>query len=378
MYVAAEYFKVDYSALVDAQSEAGLVGGSAGNSAEGYRDVSAASAEAIFPITDWMEIDAAVRYDDYSDFGSATTWRLGGIFEIPGVESLKFKASAGTGFRAPNMSDLYGATAFSAEFATDYYGCQLNGISEGDCPERQFDTYIGSNPDLDAEDSETYSFGVEWQFADRWLASVNYFHLKITDPILYTSTQDQLDVDYFSNGGNPQVTRDATGGVLEVAAGYQNGVTEFIYESADFALSGGFDTAIGDFGIQTNASYYINYDAEESYGTGDLYNAAGTLGLPDWRANALFTWGLGDVFASANWDYIGSSESRISDEKWDSWYQVNVQAGYTFGRLGTFTIGANNVTNEDPVLDRVTGAPVDEYLYPQVGRVYFVQYKHEM
>lgn len=378
MYVAAEYFKVDYAALVDAQSEAGLVGGSAGNSATGDRDVTAASAEAIFPITDWLEIDAALRYDDYSDFGSATTWRLGGIFQIPGVESLKFKASAGTGFRAPDLSDLYGATAFSAEFATDYWGCQLTGVSESDCPERQFDTYIGSNPDLDAEDSETWSVGVEWQFAERWLASMNYFNLTITDPILYTSTQDQLDVDYYTQGGNPAVQRNSLGQVIEVAAGFQNGTTDFSFETVDMALSGGFDTGWGDWGMQVNASYYINYDAEESYGTGDLYNAAGTLGLPEWRANALFTWGLGNFFASANWDYIGESESRISDEKWDAWDQWNMQFGYTFGKYGTFTIGANNIFDEDPILDDVVGAPVDEYMYPQVGRVYFVRYNVEM
>ncbi len=378
MYLAAEYFKVDYSALVDAQSEAGLVGGSAGNSAEGDRDVTAVSAEAIFPVTDWMEIDAALRYDDYSDFGSATTWRVGGIFEIPSYDALKFKASWGTGFRAPDLSDLYGATAFSAEFATDYWGCQLAGISESDCPERQFDTFIGSNPNLDAEDSETFSLGVEWQFAERWMTSLSWFNLEITDPILYTSAQDQLDVDYFTSGGNPQVTRSANGRVDRVEAGFQNGTTTFSFETLDMALSGGIDTGWGDWGVQANASYYINYDAEESYGTGDLYNAAGTLGLPDWRANTLFTWGLGDFFASLNWDYIGSSKSRISDEKWDSWSVFNVQAGYSFGKYGTFTLGANNVLDEDPILDDIVGAPVDEDMYPNIGRVFFIRYRVDM
>ena len=378
MYVGAEYFKVDYAALVDAQSEAGLVGGSAGNSAVGKRDVTAISAEAIFPIVDWFEADAAIRYDDYSDFGSATTWRLGGIATLPFYDALKFKASLGTGFRAPDLSDLYGATSFSAEFATDYYGCQLTGVSESDCPERQFDTYIGSNPNLDAEDSETFSLGVEWQFAERWMTSMTWWNLKITDPILYTSAQDQLDVDYYTNGGNPQVQRTSLGRVERIDAGFQNGTTEFTFEGLDFALSGGFDTFIGDWGLQANASYYLNYDAEESYGTGELYNAAGTLGLPDWRANVLFTWNLGNWFASANWDYIGESKSRISDEKWDAWDQWNLQGGYAFGKYGTVTIGVNNLFDEDPVLDDIVGAPVDESLYPNVGRVYFVQYRVEM
>ena len=113
-YFAVETFDVTYQADVDAQSEAGLVGGSAGNSAQGNRSVTAVSAEAILPVTDYLEIDVAVRYDDYDDFGSEVSPRLGATFTM--VDNLVLKASYGQGFRAPDMSDLYGATAFSAEF----------------------------------------------------------------------------------------------------------------------------------------------------------------------------------------------------------------------------------------------------------------------
>ena len=159
-YVGAEYYTVDYAALVDAQSEAGLVGGSAGNSAVGARDITALFAEAIFPVTDWMEVDVAVRYDDYSDFGDAVSPRLGASRHIPGVDGLTLKTSYGEGFRAPDLSDMYGATSFSAEFATDNWGCQVSGTDP--CPRIQFSTFIGSNPNLDAEKSETFSFGVDY------------------------------------------------------------------------------------------------------------------------------------------------------------------------------------------------------------------------
>jgi outer membrane receptor protein involved in Fe transport len=90
----------------------------------------------------------------------------------------------------------------------------------------------------------------------------------------------------------------------------------------------------------------------------------------------LFDWELGDWFASLNWDYIGSSESRFGDETWGSWNIFNVQAGYTFDNIGTFAVGANNVLDEDPILDAV-GANVDEYTYDQTGRVIFVRYTAE-
>jgi iron complex outermembrane receptor protein len=374
-YAFAEYFEIDYSALVDAQSEAGLVGGSAGNSAEGYRDVTAAGFETILPVFNWMEIDAAIRYDNYSDFGTAWSPRVGINFGIPSYEPLKFKASWGQGFRAPNLSNLYGATSFSASSATDYWGCELSG--QTDCPSRQFDTYIGSNPNLDAEKSNTFSVGATWEFADQWMAGINWFSLDIKDPIINTGAQYQLDIDYRTQGGNPNVTRNAQGSPIDIQAGYQNGGTTFNYQALDLTLEGNVDSGWGSFGISAHASYYINYDTEISSGSGELQNSAGDLGIPRWRANVLLPWNMGDWFASVNIDYIGSQQGIIDpDTKWDAWYQFNVQAGYNFEKWGSFTVGANNVFNEEPITD--IGGNVDENQYPNVGRVIFVRWSIDL
>ena len=376
-YVAAEYYTVNYAALVDAQSEAGLVGGSAGNSAEGSRDVTAFAAEAIFPVTDYLELDAALRYDEYSDFGNATSPRLGATLEVPGVDGLIVKASYGQGFRAPDLSDLYGATSFSAESATDYYGCQLT--NQSPCPSRQFNTYIGSNPNLDAEKSETFSFGVEYTFFDTVKASVNYFTLDLEDAILYTSAQDQLDVDFQTGGNNPAVTRSASGAVSSIEAGFQNGVTTLNREVVDVALSSSLDTSFGIWSANFNWSHYLNYDNEETYGTGDLYNAAGTLGFPENRMNLLLRWELGDSwFSSLNIDYIGENKSRNDDTVWDAWTTANLTVGYATDNYGTFSVGATNLTDEDPLLDAIGGpSEADGWLYDFTGRVWFARYSIE-
>ena len=373
-YVAAEAYTLNYAALVDAQSEAGLVGGSAGNSAIGDRDIKAIALEAIFPVTDTLELDAAVRFDDYSDFGSATSPRLGVIWSSP-LEGLILKASYGQGFRAPDLSDMYGATSFSAERATDFWGCQLSGIALDDCLPRQFSTFIGSNPNLDAEDSETYSIGLEYNFLDNWHATVNYFSLTLSNSINYTSAQDQLDVDFQTSGGNPNVVR-GTLGVSSIAAGYQNGTTDVSREVVDMGLSTSYDTAMGVFSGSVSASYYLNYDAEVSYGTGDLYDATGGLGFPEWRTNMIFSWELSEWFSTLNVDYIGENQSVISGVKWDSWTVANLAFGYTMDTYGTVTIGANNIMNEDPILNQI-GEPVDEYTYNNLGRIFYVRYSVE-
>jgi iron complex outermembrane receptor protein len=374
-YFGAEYYEVDYQALVDAASEAGLVGGSAGNSAAGSRDVTAFSVEAIFPVTDWLEIDAAIRHDDYSDFGTATSPRIGFTMTWPGYDRVTIKGSWGQGFRAPDLSDLYGATSFSAERAYDYYGCEQAGIALSDCARVQYDTYIGSNPNLDAETSETMSIGVTWEFLDGWYASINHFTLKLEDSIEYTSAQDQLDVDYQTNGNNPNVDRSGLKPVIQ--AGFQNAVTDLEREAIDYAVNGMLSTDYGQFNMGWNGTQYLNYDAERSYGSGDLYDAAGTLGFPEWRMNAYVAWSMGNMFANLAWDFIGESESSTSDTKYDSWDLFNASVGYNFDSWGTVTLGANNVTDEDPLLDSF-GTQVDEYQYPLIGRVWYLRYTLEM
>lgn len=374
-YVGAEVYKIRYAALVDAQSEAGLVGGSAGNSATGDRIVRAVYGEAIFPFTSWASVNAAVRYDKYSDFGSATSPQIGATVYIPGMEQLKFHASWGKGFRAPNMSDLYGATAFSAEAATDYYGCQQNNIDP--CPSKQFDTYIGSNPNLDAERSNSWSVGVNYTFLGNWEAALNYFDATIKDSIEYTSAQDQLDVDFNTGGNNPNVTRNSLGGVTRIDAGYQNGSVDFKRTALDFKLSGSYDTPFGTVNGQLNSTRYLTYDSEVSYGTGDLYNAAGSLGFPKWRSNLQLGWNMDSYFANVNFNYIGKSNDRNSSDAYPGWTQINLSLGYDFDKYGTVTVGATNLADKAPVLDSV-GGEADQYLYPNTGRVVFARYSVEM
>jgi iron complex outermembrane receptor protein len=376
-YFGVETFDVNYRADVDAQSEAGLVGGSAGNSAQGSRSVNAVMAEAILPVTDYLEVDLAVRYDNYDDFGSEVSPRVGATFTM--IDNLVVKASYGQGFRAPDLSDLYGATSFSAENATDYYGCSLDGVAEADCPDRQFDTYIGSNPDLNAETSETMSFGLEYTYDNNWVAKVNYVTLELQSAVEYVSAQDMLNVDRNTGGNNPQVDRNSLGAVTEIRAGYQNAVNDVQRKSVDLALDGTLleSDEYGTFGLRAEATKYLKFETETQFGSGLLGDAVDTLGFPEWRSSALVSWTMGNWGANISTSYIGESESGTGEVKWDSWKEHNLNVSYNFNELGEITLGANNLTNEDPLLD-ASGSMADEYQYPILGRVIYLDYTIEM
>ena len=64
-----------------------------------------------------------VRVDDHDTFGEHSTYRVAPAFIVPGTET-KLKASYGTGFKAPTLSQLYdtnyGNTALKPEESTGY------------------------------------------------------------------------------------------------------------------------------------------------------------------------------------------------------------------------------------------------------------------
>ncbi|TDR89297.1 TonB-dependent receptor plug domain-containing protein [Enterovirga rhinocerotis] len=56
--------------------------------------------------TDRIFLTSNVRYDSNDQFGESWTYRVAPVFIVPGAET-KLKASVGTGFKAPTLSQLY-------------------------------------------------------------------------------------------------------------------------------------------------------------------------------------------------------------------------------------------------------------------------------
>jgi vitamin B12 transporter len=76
-------------------------------------------AQAIWSPVEALAINAALRYDDHSEFGGYTTGRLTGVYTLPTATVLR--ASLGTGFRPPSHDELftpYGSVDFDPETST--------------------------------------------------------------------------------------------------------------------------------------------------------------------------------------------------------------------------------------------------------------------
>ncbi|WP_370901185.1 TonB-dependent receptor plug domain-containing protein [Chryseobacterium gossypii] len=67
-------------------------------SVAGYADIE-------FDFTDWLLVDTAVRYENYSDFGSTFNYKLASRIRLD--DRLNFRFAGSTGFRAPSIHQIY-------------------------------------------------------------------------------------------------------------------------------------------------------------------------------------------------------------------------------------------------------------------------------
>ncbi|MBV9343714.1 MAG: TonB-dependent receptor [Gammaproteobacteria bacterium] len=100
-----------------------------------------------------------VRYDDNDRFGSEVTYRLAPTW-VSASTGTKLKASVGTGFKAPTLSELY----------------------------QDFPPFFFANPRLRPETSTGYEAGLEQRLAPPLRAGVTYFYNRIRNLITADAT----------------------------------------------------------------------------------------------------------------------------------------------------------------------------------------------
>lgn len=75
------------------------------NAVNKNRQSVAGYADFEFNFTDWLLVDAAARYENYSDFGSTFNYKLASRIKVD--QNLNFRFAGSTGFRAPSIHQIY-------------------------------------------------------------------------------------------------------------------------------------------------------------------------------------------------------------------------------------------------------------------------------
>jgi iron complex outermembrane receptor protein len=383
-YIGGETFDIEYSSTVDRQSEAGWVGGSSGNSSGAARKVKAVFYEAALPVADNLDVSIAARYDDYDDFGSQVSPKVSVSWRP--MEDLLLRASWGEGFRAPTLSELTQADAFSASFATDYVQCQNDSIPFDSCPEQQFTDTIQSNANLQPESSEFINLGAVWTPHDDWSVQVDYFDLTVDDVIQTVDVQDLIFGELVGiTGLDPslRLIRQPNGAIDETFTGSVNG-PGFAIQGLDINVKYNHDYSFGTLSADWQISNFLAWENSSFFG-GPLQDQAGWGLQPDLVSQFTLGWSDGPHALTWNMDYKASTfedELPVIVEgqtpylepqgNLDSFLIHNLTYSYDAGDWGRYGVAIRNVTEEEPILDSLGTYPPGHFnLYSQghIGRV---------
>ncbi|WP_207911825.1 TonB-dependent receptor [Stenotrophomonas sp. ATCM1_4] len=380
-----------------------------------------------------LSLDLAGRYSDYNTFGDTINSKFG--LKWKPIDDLLVRATYATGFRAPNISNMYGGVSQTFDSYTDpcdsSFGaavrnpsvaaaCQAAGLgadfrqitsggalSTGPGTQSYSAFESGSNAELKPETSKTWTAGFVYSpnFVQGLDVSLDWWKIRIDDVIAAESVTSILNqcyvlgidsaCDRFSrgtsgrtNGQVVDVTRTLINGGYQETAGYDLGVKYRLPE-----------LAIGNFVIDWKTTYvdYLEYKRdneaetpiEQSTGWAGNFRVRSNLNV-DWSyGNFGVNWGVryySGMKEACSYDMDGGPECNMPD--FSSSYTLaqptrqlgsntfhDVQVRYNAPWDATISLGANNVFNhEGPVMYSQPNSSFSYYGGFDIGRFVYMKY----
>jgi iron complex outermembrane receptor protein len=359
MAAGIEYREESVADVPDDQFQRGLIFGTESVSASGERDIFSAYVEVAVPLATGLDLTAALRYDDYSDFGNTTNPKLS--LRYAPLEELAFRASWGTGFRAPSLAQIGLGPSQESRFFSDSFGCAVNPVY---CTSTDFNIVFTGNPDLEAEESESFNVGVSWQAAG-FSASADYWDItqdnKIDEAIGFIYQQEcNNQASTICVRGAP-VGTDPLGPLSQINATFDN-INQQSAKGIDLEFGYRFDVGGGALALGLNYSHLLDFERVEIGPVGDTVtrDLTGEYEYPEDRATLSADWGTDKfgVFAALN--YIGSFEdlpdsdfNTVPDYELDqrsvgSFTTLNLQGRFNATDSVKLLLSVDNALDEEP------------------------------
>ena len=186
---------------------------------EGSEDVWAVFGEIVVPATDTLELQFAVRREDYGGrIGATTDPKV--AFEYRPLDWLGFRGSWGTSFQAPTVRQT--ASATSSAFIDDPASptgpggstvCVSTGLNNN------ITVAVQGSPNLAPQESENFNLGLVLQLENGFNASVDYFNFDYQDLIAQSEGAQAIVNNDCEDDGIPNDPRVIRGRRRPVAPG---------------------------------------------------------------------------------------------------------------------------------------------------------------
>jgi len=189
----------------------------------GSRDVLSVFYELQIPVTDKINVQSALRHEDFSDYGDSTVGKLALGWEV--TPWMDFRASVSSAFRAPNIIQVNEKTVVRSGTRYDRAAFQVNAVQSVenviDSDSRYTIQRMATGAEnLEAEESDNTSFGLVLSPTDNLIVTVDTWTIEKDKTIGLFGRENQTVNDMllrFANGtnncstfaGDPLVVREA-------------------------------------------------------------------------------------------------------------------------------------------------------------------------
>jgi outer membrane receptor for ferrienterochelin and colicin len=364
MAIGAEYREESVSDVPDDQFQRGLIFGTESVSAAASRDITSLFVEFSLPLLENLEAQVAGRYDDYSDFGNTVNPKVALRWAV--TDAFAIRGSWAEGFRAPSLAQIGLGPSQESQFFRDTLYCTQEGISP--CPLLDYTIDFTGNPNLDAEESESFNVGVVWQPTGSFNMVIDYWDITQKNKI----DEEPFGLIYQQECGNqastictrlPPLPGDALGELSSIAATFRN-IGEQSVSGIDVEFNYTVEVGGGTIGLGLNFTHLLDFDRVEldpNNGTTLITRSLkGEYEFPEDRAVLNASWAMGDWGVNAAINHVGSFEDLPdadgdgiqdydlnSTRKVGSWTTTNLQFTYGGLRNTTLALGIDNAFDED-------------------------------
>ena len=333
-------------------------------------------------ITDRLTVQAAVRYEEFSNFDNTTNYKLAGLFHV--TDSLRLRAAFSTGFHAP--------TAGQANI-TNVTTQNVNGtlVDQGTLPLFSAAGQLGADyiaatnggagrPELGPEEAENFSFGVGFDIgASTW--TIDYYDIDVEDRIALGANVDFLAALNYTGGGTSYGTVGEALTGLDAAGVINRQDFIGLDDLAEFRFfSNSFDTRTKGVDLVGNMNFDLmsgfstitvafNYNDTEVTDRGSInpisegrVEALEEL-LPNVKGNVAWSHTQGKWRTLLRANYYGGWKSTSNGYNVDAATLVDAQVSYQLTDSLELTAGVDNLFDEYP--DKTPNPGGLGQLYPE-------------
>ncbi|NQY35122.1 MAG: TonB-dependent receptor [Alteromonadaceae bacterium] len=311
-------------------------------------------------LTEDFLLGGALRYEDFTSFGSTVNYKLTAQYTVSDEVSLR--GSHSTGFRAPTVGQANVVNTQTSIVSGDLIQTFLAP------PTNPLSAFYGGK-ELEPEESVSFAFGGVYQSGDLFL-TLDYYTIEVTDRLAQSS---QITVE-----------PDDYAALEALGVSNPNLISKVTYFANDFDTTTQGIDLVANYSMELlngDTALSLAYNWNET--TVDSYNPETTKvgkvqrleeGMPSHRATFTVaqTWEDVSMFVRAN--YFGEYYATHADDTSD-WGSVNAssavtldaEVSYFYSDAITLSVGANNLLDQKAEKLKETGG----YKHGALGAIYY-------